>query len=452
MEAFGSAYSGPAQLQRVLKTLFGVGGTVGLTLLSASGVATRTELRWFVVPWGEGTHHPWVWAPPGVPVDPPTPNYIPSKHLVFYQTQLAYPGGAILEFGHPCYAWPLRYIPSTRPGNYTIVIHNIFVIRVSDQTQIPVETVSVRFDNSSWSWTISMNLKSAQTLALIEPVNGEPCEILIDLDGFQISAIVEEWSRSLSLGSDAYTVSGRSPLALLASPYAPTRSFTQEDSKTAAQLIDFELLNTGWTSTYDPAISQLFTTDWLVPGGAWSYQNLSPIEAITKVAKAVGARAYADRHTPVVRVVPAYRTSVWDWPTATPDAFIPLYLPRQISTQLNPKPVYNHVYVSGESQGVLVSATRAGTAGDRPAPMVTDKLITFVGAGTEAARNIFCDTGRQAIATFDMPLNQVTGLLEPGQLVEVAESAPWRGVVTAVDIRAKLGVISQSVSVERHYS
>ena len=327
------------------------------------------------------------------------------------------------------------------------------MIEASKVTHDLAITVALSYCQArSWAWSVSLNLKTPEAMAMLEPVSGEPRQVRIDIDGIYITAIIEEWGENRQLGSRTYTASGRSTLALLSDPYAPLRSYSEATDTTAAQLIDRELLYSGWTASYHPALAQLFTTDWLVPGGAWSYQNMAPISAITTIAKAVGARAYADKNLPIVHIDPLYTVSPWDWATATPDKYIPLNLPRTINTQLRPKPIYNHVYVSGETQGVLVSATRSGTAGDRPAPMVTDRLITFVGAGTEAARNILADTGRQASVTFDMPLNTTTGLMEPGQLVQVQESVPWRGLVTGVDVSAQMGVISQSVTVERHYT
>jgi hypothetical protein len=83
--------------------------------------------------------------------------------------------------------------------------------------------------------------------------------------------------------------------------------------------------------------------------------------------------------------------------------------------------------------------------------MITDNLITYVNAGRERARNVLSNTGRQARVTLDLPLNETTGLLEPGQLIEVADTIPWRGLVTGININAAHGVVSQSVELERHY-
>jgi hypothetical protein len=64
---------------------------------------------------------------------------------------------------------------------------------------------------------------------------------------------------------------------------------------------------------------------------------------------------------------------------------------------------------------------------------------------------VLANTGRQARVSIDLPLNDTTGLLEPGQLVEISDATPWRGLVTGITVNAAHGAISQQVEIERHY-
>ena len=406
----------------------------------------------YKIPWEVATPHSWIWGGWHYPPDPPPTVYIPSTLLRFYQREPDFIGGAILQFGKPCFAWPIDYHRTDPHGNYTIMLHTIHVKRLPDLLEIPVLSVSLKFDSESWAWGASLNLKTAETMDLLATVNGEPRQVQIELDGFYLVSLIEEWGESRVFGETSYTASGRSPLALFAYPYAPLRSHLEADAKTAAQLIDFELLNTGWTTAYDTTLTQLFTTDWLVPGGAWSYQNKSPIDCIVQIARAVGARAYSDHTANLVHIAPRYPVNPWDWADVEEvDQTIPLNLIRSMSTQLNTQPTYNQVIVSGQSHGVTVSASIEGSGGTMTAPMITDNLITYVNAGRERARNVLSNTGKQARVTLELPMNATTGLLEPGQLVEVSETIPWRGLVTSVSVTANHGTISQSVEIERHY-
>jgi hypothetical protein len=420
--------------------------------LAGYGLATGIFGLWSVLPWGVADPHSWIWGgwhyPPPAPADP---FYRPSTDLVFYQPLDDYLGGAILEFNRPCYAWPLVSKRTNKHQGVTILLHTVKVTRLPDLVDVPAISATLQFDIDSWAWGVSLNLKGPQAMALLESVNGEPHQVRIEIDGIHVTAMIESWGERRQFGETAYTATGRSPLALMAQPFAPIRSYLEINDKTAAQLIDHELMNTGWSAAYHTDLLQLFTTDWLIPSGTWSYQNKAPIDAIVQIAEAVGARAFADRNAALIHIAPRYPVSPWNWATATPDKTIPLNLIRSINTELNPQPDYNQVYVSGQHQGVLVAVKRQGTAGDKPAPMITDSLITYVNAGRERGRNVLAGTGRLARISLDLPINDITGLIEPGQLVEVSDATSWRGLVTGITITGEHGAASQQIEIERHY-
>jgi hypothetical protein len=430
---------------------YGDGGPVSGDWLAGYGLASATFRRWSVLPWGVANPHIWIWGGWHYPPPEPPPPYQSSPDLVFYQSMEDYTGGAILEFNRPCYAWPLISRRSTLYKGVTILLHTVKVTRLPDLVDVPALSASLQFDIDSWAWGVSLNLKGPQAIALLEPVDGEPRQVRVEIDGIQVTAMIESWGEQRQFGETAYTATGRSPLALLAQPFSPIRSYLETSQKTATQLIDRELLNTGWSASYHASLLQLFTTDWLVPSGAWSYQNKAPIDAIVQIARAAGARAFSDRNVGLVHIAPRYPVSPWNWSTATPDRIIPMSLIRSITTQLNPQPDYNQVYVSGQHQGVLVAVKRAGTAGNKPAPMITDPLITYYNAGRERGRNVLANTGRQARVSLDLPVNDITGLLEPGQLVEVSDDIPWRGLVTGINVIGEHGAAGQQVEIERHY-
>lgn len=445
-----SNYIAPEAKPKAWFYRYGEGLTQTGAWQSGYGIADQVYRRETAL-WDKGTPHSWIWGGWTYPPPLPLPLYMPSLEQVFYQRQEDYTGGAILVFGRLCYAWPLRNKTTTLFAGATIVLHTIHVKRLPDMLDISALSATLKFDSESWAWGVTLSFKTPETMALLESVNGEPRQVRIEIDGIYLTALIEEWGEFRLFGEHTYTASGRSVLALFAYPFAPVRSYLESEQKTAAQLIDYELLNTGWAAAYDASLLQLFTTDWLVPGGAWSYQNKSPIDAIVQIARAAGARAYADRNDKIVHIKPRYPVNPWEWAAATPDQTIPLSLVRSLSTQLSPQPDYDHVIVSGQSHGVTVSASIEGSGGLMSAPMITDNLITFVQAGRERARNVLSNTGRQARVTLDLPLNDTTGLLEPGQLVEVSDVIPWRGLVTGINVSAAHGSISQSIEIERHY-
>ncbi len=400
------------------------------------------------IPWQMADAHPW-W-PTTTYKKPPIHEYGNSTDLVFYQPLLDYYGGAVLVFGHPCYAWPIGLRRNTRSG-VTVLVHTIHVTRWPDGTNIPAAAISLQFDEDSWGWSATVTLKTAAAVELVKPVDGDPRTLEITIDGFQVHVLAEDILPDRRFGSTVWQVSCRSPLAVFSQLYAPLRTRLVDEPMVAAQLVDLELAGTGWTAQYHSGLEQLFAVDWLVPANVWGYQRQSPLDAILQIAGAVGARAYADNVANVLHIAPRYPASPWDWAAATVDKTVPTGLIRFAGQRLGNKPAYNQVYVSGRQGGVLVNAVRSGTSGNIRADEVVDRLVTTVGAGRERARNILGSGGKQYMQTLELPINAQTGVVHPGHLVGIEDV---RGLGVGVSVEAGMsdnGVqASQTVEVRVH--
>ena len=116
------------------------------------------------------------------------------------------------------------------------------------------------------------------------------------------------------------------------------------------------------------------------------------------------------------------------------------------------KPAYNRVFVSGQGAGVLGQVTRAGTAGDVLAPMVTDALITDIAAARQRAISIFGATGRSLDVSLSLPVLPATGVIQPGTCVQYADGAATRkGLVRSVSVQVSGQVsVLQTIGVEVH--
>ncbi|MFZ2452573.1 MAG: hypothetical protein WAW36_18860 [Methylovulum miyakonense] len=431
----------PVRFQEGVATPFANGVN---TPFGASGYKDR-RVR---IVWQKADPHPW-W-PLTVYRPPPIYGYDRSTGLVFYQPALDYYGGANLVFGHPCYAWPIGLQRRLRSG-VTVLVHTIRVTRWPDGTNIPASAVSLQFDGDSWGWSATVTLKTAAAVDLVKPVNGDPRTLEISIDGFQVHVLAEDILPDRRFGGTVWQVQCRSPLALFSALYAPLRTRLVAEPMVAAQLVDLELANTGWTAQYHGDLNQLFAIDWLVPANVWGYQSQSPLDAILQIAGAVGARAYSDNTANVLHIAPRYPVSPWDWATSALDKTIPSSLVRFAGQRLGNKPAYNQVYVAGQQGGVLVNAVRSGTSGDIRADMVVDKLITTIGAGRERARNIISSGGKQYVQTLELPINVQTGVVHPGQLVGFEDV---RGLGVGVSIEASISdnavQAAQTVEVRVH--
>lgn len=400
------------------------------------------RLRWWIPFWRFRSQEVGWAIPPDAPVyHPPTDGA--AVPLPIACPLLDWPGEAVwLIFREaPCGDVPPRL-------RVYWVFNMISVVRLPDRVPVPCEQIALSVDYDSWAWDVRLVLHDRTALQLVAPDGSGPKEIEVTANGYTWTALVERYEEDRRFGRAAYVVSGRSRSAYLAAPYASARSYEETAARNAQQLAVAELGASGWSLTWD-------VVDWLVPAGAYTYRDLTPVQAIAKIAAAVGAKVQTDLAADTLRVLSRYPVSPWDWATADPDATLTASVMTRMGLTWQPQPAWNGVYVSGETQGVLCHVKRTGSDGTPYHPMLLDPLITHVDAGRERGRVILAGGGNQALVTIELPLfaaPQPPGLLTPGTLVEVQDGVEtWRGLVTAVRVAGTLRRLTQTVEVERHY-
>ena len=60
--------------------------------------------------------------------------------------------------------------------------------------------------------------------------------------------------------------------------------------------------------------------NWQLPGGVFSYQDKTPIQAISMIVDAVGAVILSDPFENVLNIAPRYKAMPWNWADATTDS------------------------------------------------------------------------------------------------------------------------------------
>lgn len=437
--------------------------------LSEWGTAARVGLLWGLgfapgVWQGYGWHLPWQRGrqPPfgesRLPVVPPVLPPPTTQHPTIdfrceaQQQGLAWRPSLLLNFStRPCAG-------DDEPGRYTVPVLKVYfvsnqidVVRLPGREPIPVRSLQIGLDAESWAWGLSASLPYA-ALELVEPTSDGPVELDISVNGIHWSMLVEAYDVRREFGQASVSIRGRSLAAYLAEPYAPKRSFVPDAAFTAQQLAGQELARVGLDTGFalDWRIS-----DWLVPAGAWSYEQLSPMSVITRIAESVGGYVNAHPRLKTLIVKPRYPSMPWEWATQAPDVSLPIDVVKTLDLRWQQKPDLNAVVVSGERHGLSARLYRSGTAGDQQAPMVVDALLTHADACRERGRSILADTGKQATVTLELPMVDGLGLLDPGLLLAVGEgAASWRGLVRAARITADWNeslVVRQTVELERHY-
>lgn len=387
--------------------------------------------------------------PPGVhlPPLPPTPGepcYTPSTSLLFVTPWSSDSNLVFICEKHVTPPGSTVVVPVRR---VYIVINNATLKRVDGDVQLPTYSMSMSLDVDSWTWGFNASVPANLLDVLMPDEDGTPVELEASINGVPYRLMAEKLSRERAFGNAAIRVTGQGKNTMLGAPYAPIQSFSNSIDRTAQQLmgdaLTFNGISIGWDVDWN-------IDDWLVPAGVWNKQG-SYIDALSAIAGAAGAYLQPHATDQVMRVLARYPSAPWEWGDVTPDFELPADVTTKESIEWRNKPVYNRVFVSGTSAGVLGQVTRAGTAGDLVAPMVTDALITQAVAARQRGIAVLSDTGRQALVNLKLPVLAETGVITPGKFVRYVDGSDIKlGIVRSTGVEATYPEVWQSLTVETH--
>lgn len=391
-------------------------------------------------PWQQGIYPPpGYWSPPPGPVVPEE-----GANVLRFCHRLTLGLPAILRFGCQGEAPAHRIIPIR--SVYT-VLNNVTLTRLPDGLVLPATDLALNIDVDSWCWGWSATLPE-EYLDELMPAP-DHVEVQASVNGTAFRLRVEKITRTRQFGKARIQIGSRGRAAELADPNAPEMQYgNPDDALTAQQLaiaaITAPGLPLGWDIDWQ-------LEDWLVPQGVWSHQG-TPISAVQRIAEAAGGYVQSDPVEKILHLLHRYPTKPWEWATATPDVEIPVAVTVTEDIEWTDKPNYTRVYVSGQGGGILGQVTRAGTAGDVLATMVTDPLITHPYAARQRGLAILADTGRQALQTLSLPVLEESGIIMPGQLIRFTEPGqPHRvGLVRGTSIKYGRPTLRQTIQVETH--
>lgn len=341
--------------------------------------------------------------------------------------------------------------PDPEPPRYQIpllkvymTVHSMEAVLLPSMEPVALTDVSIASDDDGFAWSLSAN-GPGHLLEQLAPIGGIPVRIRVVVDGVDFVFVVQSLARTRRFGEHRVALQGVSTSALLGSPYMPEQTWLGNSPATAQQLLiqalEFTGVDLDWT-----------IPDWLVPAGVWSHRG-TPLSAVMRVAEAVGAVVRSHRTQDRLIVAPRFPVLPWQWPAAVPDVSMPAAVIATDDLRPEPRAPYNAVYVSGQAGGILGHVLRAGSAGEQLAPQVTDALITDETAARQRGAVVLAGAGNKLIQSITMPLvtgGNAPGLIQPGQLIEVADvGQTWRGLVRATRLSASMPVVRQQITVER---
>lgn len=427
---------------------------------SAPWEHARLQQRSWRVSWDQAPFvpHAYVIKPPYVP--PPIPIERCYNPPLWNATRMQFRGRSYTPPTSTAVPLPFR----CRADNFFLIARSLAVentmtvVRLPGREPLNVGAVSLSADLDSFAWSISLRIldRPSLTLVLPDPDDG-PQSVEIAINGHVWTGLVERYQDSRKHGDTQFSATGRSRTALLAGPYEAPRAYISTEAANAQQLALRELEFSGFSLDWQ-------AVDWLVPAGAFSYDNLTPLDAVAQIASAIGAVVQAHPSEDSIKVISRYPTSPWEWdgPGVETAAIIDAGSVVSIGLDWQPGPAFNGVYVSGRDQGVLVQVIRDGTPGTPYAALVVDPLIVASAAGQERGRVVIAQSEDAQAITLVMPLladPEPPGLLQPGALLEVQDPVwgTYRAQVMGVAIesgRASIDeplVVRQRLTIQRQF-
>lgn len=376
-------------------------------------------------------------------------------------------------FGEPRFArpdLPYKVEPPLLPGapvlepdirETYISMNSVNVVALPGNEPLAVSDVKLDLDKKSAAWKCSFSVLNSASAALIEPTAAGQKEVAITINGWRWECFIDSVPESKSFSGDTlnhrYTASGYSRSQYLGVPYAPLRSASAA-STTAVQAVTDELLGTGFALDWNTAR----LPDWTMASSAFSYQGLTPLQVITKMATAVGAIVQPGMSTDTIKVAPEFYPLPWDLASSTPDHSISEHQIETFDKTRVFNTLINAVRVSGEqdvSGAVVLDVTRAGTAGDTFGDDVSDAWLTSFDANKSRGAQAIAASGvrmRYTLSTaVPESISTEPGIILPGQTLAVIyddTAQSFRAYVDSVSISAQgngLADVTQTVVLDR---
>jgi hypothetical protein len=434
------------------RVLTGWGLPTGRTVtVPLAQTASRLARQGWLIPWGAARGPAWVWPLVVVVIPPPVDrtHYFPPD----YGDLLFRPLYTSPTFGDILFGRSRGYIPFPSREVY-IIVPSANLILVSDSSEIPATGFTIAADVDSSYWRLSANIIGRAAYEALQPTEDGPVQVQAITQGLTWQFLVDRVSGTLEYLTEQFALTGRSACAVLGAGWARQRTFTETSAKLRQQLALQELDLTGW------AIDPWEVADWLVSAKAWSYQGLTPMEALRRLVDADG---FVLPHpvNETLGVYPRYKVLPWNWGDATPD----LVLPADIVTSVATEPRssrdaglgWNAVFVRGTAGGFW-QVLRAGTLGDViPAEALVEALMTHVDGARAWGGRWLADAEPLIQETLELPLapNADMPLIELGTLLQYSTPlGTHRGIVRDVEVTVSMSgttlIVMQKVTVERY--
>jgi len=307
----------------------------------------------------------FVWNANNLPKDSPRPP-LPPQYVTRLRIWCSLPGTSLRIGRTQCPLIPELDIPFR--SSY-VSVNSASLTLLPNRTPLPCTSMTIKTDANSWCWGLSASLTGPSAWALVQPTPaGYPVEVEATINGWIWTFVLDYPGLTRKFNNHNLTIEGRSRSAWLSEPWTPRAIGRQANARTAQQLAEEALENTGWTLDW-------LLDDWAVPGGRFEWDN-DIVGRIMRLLKPVDGCLYTDPSLQVLTAYPRYAVASWLWAAETADWELPESIVSELRRQPNITNHFNGVYVSGTTDGVLAFVKIAGTDGAlQPGQPITEALI-----------------------------------------------------------------------------
>jgi hypothetical protein len=354
-----------------------------------------------------------------------------------YQPAITPPSGKsrLSIYPRPTLDRPIETDPFVIPTQSTYMFINEFSVALLDGTQIYFDSINVSFDADSYEYRFSGSLADTSQIPLLR-TDGEPVILNVAINAFDIAVIVKEVQPSRTFGSTTASVSGAGLTTLLSQPYSRLESLGGNSEAVSINTLAQSLVPYPWVIEWGMTNVGL----WSVPTNAFSYSNMTPIQALGVLAQSIGAMLVPHPTEKRIKIIPRYPVQPWVFQVAEPDITIPESILLS-TTDRNPYKVQsNGVYLhGGEVQGVQAFARIGGTAGELVHQTQSNPLLTHSYACRSLAERVLASQYTQpSVKSFTTPVDgQVVPFMEVGQFVKLTRGGEdVYGVINSTSVSA----------------
>lgn len=369
--------------------------------------------------------------PPIAPPNPPKPDVITIKKDLIFCKKPNNKTPIDLVFGDVCSVIDNNYsIPEK--GVY-IVKNEVEIFRTDDGRIIKAFSVEISSNSKEYLWSGSLSLPISE----LEKVNDKP-EIEININQLKFIVDVNDVDTKKSFNNGIVDITVSSTTNKLKTIKSHDISRDASSIAIMSAQLSRDDLETGFTFLNKDG------EDWVIPSGLIDYSDTAALDVISSIALSVGDVVISHASQKEIMMKAKY-------PIGQPVYSVPVGKLFDWGANEAESVKYNAIVVTGENAGITAVAQKEGTAGEKIAPMIVNKLITAENAARRAAVNAIYNTGDYSVSIeTESVLFKEVPMIYPRDIVQVGNDIGWvEDIQISVTLDDKALVVRHAMSIEK---